>query len=185
MRNIGISAHIDSGKTTLTERVLFYTGRIQKMHEVKGSDNVGATMDSMELEREKGITIKSAATHCEWKNHHINVIDTPGHVDFTVEVERALRSLDGAILLVCGSSGVQPQTLTVDKQMKRYKVPRLIFINKLDRLGAEPWKAIEGVRDRLDLNAAAIQVNIGLENGLEGVVDLVEMKAIYFDGSEG
>lgn len=185
MRNIGISAHIDSGKTTLTERVLYYTGKIDEIHEVKGSDNVGATMDSMELEREKGITIKSAATHCEWKNHHINIIDTPGHVDFTIEVERALRVLDGAILLICGASGVQPQTLTVDKQMKRYNVPRVVFINKLDRMGADPWFCIASARERLGLNCAAIQVNIGIENGLQGVVDLVTMKAIYFEGEKG
>jgi elongation factor G len=185
MRNIGISAHIDSGKTTVTERILFYTGKINEIHEVKGADNVGATMDSMELEREKGITIKSAATFCSWKNHHINLIDTPGHVDFTVEVERALRVLDGAVLLICGSSGIQPQTLTVDKQMKRYNVPRLIFINKLDRLGADPQMAINGARDRLGLNAAAVQVNIGIENGLQGVVDLVKWKAVYFDGDKG
>lgn len=185
MRNIGISAHIDSGKTTVTERILYYTGKINEIHEVKGTDNVGATMDSMELEKEKGITIKSAATYCQWKDHHINIIDTPGHVDFTVEVERALRCLDGAVLLICGASGIQPQTLTVDKQMKRYDVPRIIFINKLDRMGADPWMAIEGARDRLGLNCAAVQINIGVENGLEGVVDLVRWKAAYFDGDSG
>jgi elongation factor G len=169
----------------VTERILYYTGRIDKIHEVRGSDNVGAKMDSMELEREKGITIKSAATHTKWDNHHINIIDTPGHVDFTVEVERSLRCLDGAILLICGASGVQPQTLTVDKQMRRYDVPRLIFINKLDRMGADPWEAIQSVRDRLSLNCAAVQVNIGVENGLVGIVDLIRMKANYFDGDSG
>jgi elongation factor G len=185
MRNIGISAHIDSGKTTLSERLLFYTGRIDAIHEVKGTDNVGATMDSMELEKEKGITIKSAATHTTWKDHHINIIDTPGHVDFTVEVERSLRCLDGAVLLICGSSGVQPQTLTVDKQMKRYNVPRLVFVNKLDRMGADPWAAVTGVRERLGLNASALQVNIGVENGLEGICNLINMKAYWFDGPSG
>jgi len=139
MRNIGISAHIDSGKTTLTERILFYTGKIDEIHEVKGSDNVGAKMDSMELEREKGITIKSAATYTTWNDKHINIIDTPGHVDFTIEVERSMAVLDGAVLIVCAASGVQPQTLTVDKQMKRYKVPRVAFINKMDRMGADPF----------------------------------------------
>lgn len=146
IRNIGISAHIDSGKTTFSERVLFYAGKIGSIHEVKGSDSVGATMDFMELEREKGITIQSAATHLMWKDYHINLIDTPGHVDFTIEVERALRVLDGAILILCGVGGVQPQTLTVNKQMIRYSVPRLIFVNKLDRMGANPWSAIHSAR---------------------------------------
>lgn len=185
IRNIGISAHIDSGKTTFTERVLFYTGRIEEIHEVKGTDKVGAKMDSMELERERGITIQSAATHCHWKNHHINIIDTPGHVDFTIEVERSLRVLDGAVLLVCGSSGVQPQTLTVNRQMSRYDVPRIVFINKLDRAGANPWMAIEQIKARLDLNVATIHLPIGIETTLKGIVDLVEMKAVYFDGPNG
>lgn len=185
IRNIGISAHIDSGKTTFTERVLYYTGRIEEIHEVKGTDKVGAKMDSMELERERGITIQSAATHCLWKDYHINIIDTPGHVDFTIEVERSLRVLDGAILLVCGSSGVQPQTLTVNRQMARYNVPRIVFINKLDRAGANPWQALEQIRVRLGLNVAPIQIPIGIETTLRGIVDLVKMKAIFFDGNNG
>ena len=142
-------------------------------------------MDSMELEREKGITIQSAATHCKWKNCHINIIDTPGHVDFTIEVERALRVLDGAIMLICGASGVQPQTLTVDRQMKRYNIPRIVFINKLDRMGADPWAALVAMRDRLGLNVAAIQIPIGLENGHKGVVDIINKRAYYFEGDHG
>ncbi len=185
LRNIGISAHIDSGKTTLTERILFYTQRIHRIHEVKGKDEVGATMDFMELERERGITIASAATYAQWKSHHINIIDTPGHVDFTIEVERSLRVLDGAVLVLCGVAGVQSQSMTVDRQMRRYKVPRLAFINKLDRSGANPARVAVQLIDKLKHNAVLMQIPIGLESKHEGVIDLVTMKAIYFDGENG
>jgi elongation factor G len=203
VRNIGISAHIDSGKTTLTERILYYTNRIHQIHEVKGKDGVGAKMDSMELERERGITIQSAATFCQWpppaqskgvmavpgspiKNTHwVNIIDTPGHVDFTIEVERSLRVLDGAIMVLCGVAGVQSQSYTVDRQMRRYKVPRIAFINKLDRTGANPYKVRDQLRDKLKLHPVMIQMPIGLEDKIEGVVDLIEMQAFKFYGDNG
>ena len=185
VRNIGISAHIDSGKTTLTERILFYTDRIHAIHDVKGKDGVGATMDSMELEKERGITIASAATYAEWKGHEINIIDTPGHVDFTIEVERSLRVLDGAILVLCSVSGVQSQSITVDAQMKRYKVPCIAFVNKCDRSGANPFRVIDQLNEKLGHNAVAMQIPIGLEDKHEGVVDLLTMKAYYFDGANG
>ena len=185
MRNIGISAHIDSGKTTLSERILFYCDKIHAIHEVRGKDGVGAVMDNMELERERGITIQSASTQVQWKDYTINVIDTPGHVDFTVEVERSLRVLDGAILVLCSVGGVQSQSITVDRQLKRYHVPRIAFVNKCDRTGANPFKVRMQLREKLGLNAYMMQIPIGLEDKLEGVVDLITMKALYFEGDSG
>lgn len=185
VRNIGISAHIDSGKTTLTERVLFYTGRIHAIHDVRGKDGVGAKMDSMELERERGITIQSAATNVHWGDIEINIIDTPGHVDFTIEVERSLRVLDGAVLVLCGVAGVQSQSLTVDRQMRRYNVPRVAFINKLDRAGANAYRVTDTLREKLRHNAVMMQLPIGAEDGFEGIVDLIKMKAYYFHGDNG
>ena len=185
LRNIGISAHIDSGKTTLTERILYYTGKIHAIHEVRGKDGVGAKMDHMELEKEKGITITSACTQCDWNETVINIIDTPGHVDFTIEVERSLRVLDGAVLVLCGVAGVQSQSITVDRQMKRYKVPRIAFINKLDRTGANPYKVADQLKEKLGHNPVAMQFPIGLEHDLKGVIDLVTMKAYHFEGENG
>ncbi len=185
MRNIGISAHIDSGKTTLSERILFYCRKIHAIHEIKGKDGSGAAMDSMELERERGITIQSGATNVQWKDHSINLIDTPGHVDFTIEVERSLRVLDGAILVLCSVAGVQSQSITVDRQLKRYHVPRLAFINKCDRMGANPSKVKAQLAEKLGLNPAFITIPIGLEDRFEGVIDLIDMRAIYFDGPNG
>ena len=185
MRNIGISAHIDSGKTTTSERILFYCNKIHQIHEVRGKDGVGAVMDNMELERERGITIQSAATQVQWKDTTINLIDTPGHVDFTVEVERSLRVLDGAIMILCAVAGVQSQSITVDRQLKRYHVPRVAFVNKCDRQGANPVRVRMQLREKLGLNAYMMELPIGLEDKLEGVVDLISMKAIYFEGDSG
>jgi elongation factor G len=184
IRNIGISAHIDSGKTTLSERVLFYSGRIHRMQEVHG-DGAGATMDYMDLEKERGITITSAATSVDWNGHTINLIDTPGHVDFTVEVERSLRVLDGAVLVLCAVGGVQAQSLTIDRQMRRYRVPRLAFINKMDRTGADPHKVVKQLREKLGCDAVLMQIPIGRETDFQGVIDLVRQEAIYFDGANG
>lgn len=184
-RNIGISAHIDSGKTTLAERILYYCNKIYRIGEVRGKDGVGATMDSMELEKERGITIASAATNVIWKGYNLNIIDTPGHVDFTIEVENALRVLDGAILVLCGVSGVQSQSITVDRQLKRYGVPHIAFINKLDRVGADPHKVKDQLCDKLDHNAVFMQIPIGLEDKFEGIIDLITMKARYFTGPKG
>ncbi|MDO9577050.1 MAG: elongation factor G [Candidatus Cloacimonadales bacterium] len=185
IRNIGISAHIDSGKTTLAERILYYCNKIYRIGEVRGKDGVGATMDSMELEKERGITIASAATNVRWKGYDLNIIDTPGHVDFTIEVENALRVLDGAILVLCGVSGVQSQSITVDRQLKRYKVPHIAFINKLDRTGADPEKVRDQLREKLDHNAVLMQIPIGLEEKFEGIIDLISRKARYFTGPIG
>ncbi|MEM7456234.1 MAG: elongation factor G [Planctomycetota bacterium] len=185
LRNIGISAHIDSGKTTLSERILFYAGRIHKIEEVRGGGD-GATMDHMELEKERGITITSAATSVTWNDYNINLIDTPGHVDFTVEVERSLRVLDGAVLVLCAVGGVQAQSLTVDRQMKRYHVPRIAFINKMDRTGADPHSVVEQMKDKLGCDGAVLmQLPIGEGEDFEGCIDLIKMKALYFDGAKG
>ena len=183
-RNIGISAHIDSGKTTLSERILFYTGMIHRIQEVRG-DGDGAKMDFMELEKERGITITSAAVTIQWKNTLIQLIDTPGHVDFTIEVERSLRVLDGAVLVLCGVSGVQSQSFTVDRQMRRYGVPCLAFINKLDRAGANPFKVKEQLRAKLGHNPVMMQLPMGLEDDFAGIIDLIRMTANYFDGKNG
>src|SRR5438477_6575406 len=185
IRNIGISAHIDSGKTTLTERILFYTKRIRVIHDVKGKEGVRVMMNSLDLERERGITIQSAGTYCEWNYHFLNIIDTPGHVDFTIEVERSLRVLDGAVLVLCAVAGVQSQSMTVDRQMRRYNVPRLAFINKSDRAGANPFRVVAQLREKLKHNAVMMQIPIGLEGDHEGIVDLIAMKAHYFDGANG
>src|SRR5499427_1225018 len=183
LRNIGISAHIDSGKTTLSERILFYAGRIHRIQEVKGEG--GATMDHMDLERERGITITSAATTVHWEDHQINLIDTPGHVDFTVEVERSLRVLDGAILVLCAVGGVQSQSMTVDRQMKRYHIPRLAFINKMDRTGARPFQIVDDVKEKLGVDACLMQYPMGGGEKFAGMIDLITQQAIYFDGNDG
>ncbi len=176
-RNIGIMAHIDAGKTTTTERVLFYTGRIHKMGEVHEG---AATMDWMIQEQERGITITSAATAAEWRGHRINIIDTPGHVDFTMEVERSLRVLDGAVAVFDAVAGVEPQSETVWRQADRYRVPRICFINKMDRMGADFKGSLKSIRDRLGANAVAVQIPIGAEGGFRGAVDLITMTAIVY-----
>src|SRR6266498_3167069 len=176
-RNIGIIAHIDAGKTTVTERILFYTGRIHRTGEVHEG---AATMDWMPQERERGITITAAATTCFWQDTRINIIDTPGHVDFTVEVERSLRVLDGGVVVFDGVSGVEPQSETVWRQADKYRVPRICFINKQDRLGADFKRCVSMIVDRLGANPVVIQLPIGSEDKYRGVIDLIEMKALVW-----
>ncbi|MFB3105875.1 MAG: GTP-binding protein, partial [Pseudomonadales bacterium] len=184
-RNIGIVAHVDAGKTTTTERVLFYTGLSHKIGEVHDG---AATMDWMEQEQERGITITSAATTCFWNGmnqqfdeHRVNIIDTPGHVDFTIEVERSLRVLDGAVVVFCGTSGVEPQSETVWRQANRYEVPRIVFVNKMDRAGADFLRVVDQIRDRLGSNPVPVQLAYGAEEKFKGVIDLVRMKAILWN----
>src|SRR4026208_56457 len=176
-RNIGIIAHIDAGKTTVTERILFYTKKIYKLGEVHEG---AATMDWMEQEQERGITITAAATTCFWRDHRINLIDTPGHVDFTVEVERSLRVLDGAVVVFDGVAGVEPQSETVWRQADRYRVPRICFVNKLDRTGADFWRVGGMIVDRLGARPVPIQIPVGSEDRVAGVIDLIEMQAILY-----
>src|SRR5690625_1100073 len=177
-RNIGIMAHIDAGKTTVSERILFYTGRSHRLGETHDGS---ATMDWMEQEQERGITIQSAATHCIWKDHRINIIDTPGHVDFTVEVERSLLVLDGGIAVCCCGGAVQPQSETVWRQANKDKVPRMAFVNKMDRTGAASYHLREQMRNKLNANPSPIQIPIGSEESFTGVVDLINMNAIVWD----
>jgi elongation factor G len=182
IRNIGIAAHIDAGKTTFSERVLFYTG---KKHKIGETHEGQADMDWMEQEKERGITITSAATTCFWKNHKINLIDTPGHVDFTVEVERSMRVLDGAVAVFDGSQGVEPQSETVWRQADKYHVPRLCFVNKMDKMGADFFMSLESIQKRLNPKAVAIQLPIGAESTFSGIIDLIERKARHFEGLNG
>ena len=182
LRNIGIAAHIDAGKTTTSERILYYTGRSYKVGEVHEG---AATMDWMDQERERGITITSAATTCVWKDYVINLIDTPGHVDFTVEVERSLRVLDGAVSVFCAVGGVEPQSETVWRQADRYHVPRIAFVNKMDRIGADFDSVVAAMKDRLGANAIPIQMPIGAEEDFTGVIDLIEQKAVLYSGELG
>src|SRR3990170_3068517 len=178
IRNIGVMAHIDAGKTTTTERILYYTGMSHRIGEV---DEGTATMDWMEQEKERGITITSAATTCFWKDYRINIIDTPGHVDFTIEVERSLRVLDGAVAIFDSGQGVEPQSETVWRQADKYHVPRIAFINKMDKIGADFLESVKSMVDRLGANPVPIQIPIGAENDFRGAVDLISMNAVYFD----
>ena len=179
VRNIGVIAHIDAGKTTLTERILYFTGRTYKMGEVHEGT---AVMDFMDQERERGITITAAATTCDWRDHRINIIDTPGHVDFTVEVERSLRVLDGGVVLFDAVAGVEPQSETVWRQADRYAVPRLSFVNKMDRVGADYWRTMQMIQDRLGMLPVPIQIPIGSEEKFQGIIDLITRRAWFFSG---